>query len=113
MDFNDSAILRDIKPGLTEDDRRGLAAPLTREEVEEAVKKAPRNKSPGQDGLPAEFYRSAWGVIGDTLVDVLNAELRRGRLSASQATGIMVLIPKTKTPTTIKHYRPITLLNAD
>lgn len=109
----ESDILNSIKSGLSEDDRRALAAPLTKEEVVEAVKKGPRNKSPGQDGLPAEFYRAAWEVIGDTLVDVLNVELRRGRLSDSQLTGIMVFIPKTTKPTTIKHYRPITLLNAD
>ncbi|KAE8739469.1 hypothetical protein FOCC_FOCC015023, partial [Frankliniella occidentalis] len=78
----------------------GLSAPLTKEEVEEAVNK--RNKSPGQDGLPAEGR-----------LEVLNAELSRGRLCGSQLTGVMVLIPKKPKPVNVKDYRPITLLNAD
>ncbi|KAE8739483.1 hypothetical protein FOCC_FOCC015013, partial [Frankliniella occidentalis] len=76
------------------------------QEATAAVGRAPRNKSPGSDGLPAEFYTSTWDIIGETILDVLNTVLQRGRLCDSMYVGVM-------NPTTIKHYRPVTLLNAD
>ena len=37
-----------------------------------AIKKMKSNKSPGEDGLPIEFYRPFWNEIGGFLVSVYN-----------------------------------------
>lgn len=109
----ESSILEDVQPGLNGEEREALTQAVTKEELDAALARAPRNKSPGLDGLPAEFYSAAWQIIGDTMLEVINAVLQRGRLCDSMYAGAMVLVPKQAKPTTLKHYRPITLLNAD
>ena len=42
-------------PQLTEDDRNFLEAPLKLEEIIQAIKTMPLNKSPGLDGFPVDF----------------------------------------------------------
>ena len=45
---------------------------LTVEECREALNGMNTGKSPGIDGLTAEFYLAFWAVIGEDLVEVLN-----------------------------------------
>jgi len=42
------------------------------------------SKTPGLDGLPAEFYLAFWSVLGSDLVEFLNCAFRLGFLSVSQ-----------------------------
>jgi hypothetical protein len=44
-------------PQLSQDENTLLIAPFTEEEVFEAISQMERNKSPGPDGFPAEFYQ--------------------------------------------------------
>lgn len=51
------AFFENIKiPVLTEVDREGLEAPITLEEIQQAVTEMANQKSPGPHGLPAETY---------------------------------------------------------
>ena len=43
------------------------------EECREALMGMTRNKAPGSDGLPMEFYVKFWDVLGSDLVAVLNS----------------------------------------
>ena len=53
-----------------------------------------RGKSPGADGLTAEFDLKFWELLGQELVDSLNYAFEIGELSISQKRGIITLIPK-------------------
>jgi hypothetical protein len=44
-------------PQLSQDENTFLIAPFSEEEVFEAISQMERNKSPGPDGFPAEFYQ--------------------------------------------------------
>ena len=84
------------------------------EEITEVLKSFKDNKVPGIDGLPAEFYKAFWHLLGETLVDSLNAAFDSGRLSISQRQGIITLIDKKdKDGTLLGNWRPISLLNMD
>jgi hypothetical protein len=48
-----------------------LTTNFTEEEVKEAIMQMQRNKAPGPDGLPAEFYQVFWEVIKGDLMDML------------------------------------------
>ena len=73
-----------------------------------------KNKTPGYDGFPIEFYIVFWPDVSDMLVDSYNYSLENGLLSLSQRNGIITLIPKKdKDPLEIKNYRPISLLTTD
>ena len=51
-------------------------------------------KSPGIDGLTAEFYLAFWAVIGEDLVEVLSYGFQIGQLSVTQHRGLLSLIFK-------------------
>ena len=71
-------------------------------------------KSPGTDGLPAEFYKLFWKEIHREMINSFNFAFDSGTLSISQRRGIITLIPKpNKDTTSLENLRPISLLNVD
>ena len=85
-------------------------------ELDQVVGKLKHNKSPGWDGLTAEFYQEFWLDIREVLFNSFIESIGRGDMTPSQRIGILTLIPKPKTPVElcyIKNWRPITLLNTD
>ncbi|KAL1937522.1 hypothetical protein VTO73DRAFT_13108 [Trametes versicolor] len=115
------------KGRLTNEQKARMAQKITRDEVEEAVKEAARNKAPGLDGLPSEIWKTylAWYESdtkkGETAIDVVGALTtvfndiaRHGLLEESTFTeGWICPIYKKKDTREIVNYRPITLLNSD
>ena len=72
------------------------------------------DKTPGTDGLPAEFYKVFWKDISSFLISALNYAFDSGCLSVTQRRGVIKLIPKKDAELYfIKNWRPITLLNTD
>ena len=101
-------------PKLTDDDKQKCEGLLTAKECLEAVKLMESGKSPGTDGLPAEFYKVFWNDISPYLVSSLNRSYQKGKLAITQRRGIISLIPKKdKALDELKHWRPLTLLNCD
>lgn len=88
----------------------GLLSP---EEVLIALNGMASNKSPGTDGLPAEFYCKFWNILGQDLVDVFNFSYSTGLLSESQRIGLISLTFKKGSRLERKNWRPISLLNVD
>ena len=87
---------------------------VTQEECTNALKDFDSSKTPGTDGLPAEFYRFFWPDIGHDLIASYNFSFQHGMLSMSQRRGIISLIPKkSKDKTILESLRPISLLNVD
>ena len=98
------------KLGLSE--QESCEGPLTKTECLEALKSMECNKTPGSDGLPAEFYKIFWNDIADLFLKSINHAYRTGQLSVTQKRGIIKLIPKKDAePYFIKNWRPISLLN--
>ncbi|KAE8745526.1 hypothetical protein FOCC_FOCC007789, partial [Frankliniella occidentalis] len=102
-----------IGPTITDEDNEALLRPVTKEELLEALKLSPRGRSPGEDGLTAEFYLATWSVLGEDFLDVANAMLDRRKVAPSHKVGVMTLIPKVASVERIGDLRPITLLNVD
>jgi hypothetical protein len=70
-------------------------------------------KSPGLDGLPAEFYQRFWSLLGTDFVNVINFVYNHGQLWTTQRSGVITLIHKRGDRLDMKNWRQITLLCAD
>ena len=73
-----------------------------------------KNKSPGTEGLTAEFYSFFWDHLSSTMINSFNYGFVKVELSISQRQGIIRLIPKkNKNLSLLNNWRPISLLNVD
>ena len=71
-------------------------------------------RSPGIDGLPCEFYRFCWEIIGDKFVEMVNVCFQNGQLSPTQKIGVITLLCKDRQNShLLKNWRPISLLCVD
>ena len=101
-------------PRLSEQSKETLNQPVTKSELLQNLKSMSHNKSPGLDGLPAEFYIVFFHDIADLLIASLNFSFEQGILSPSQRNGVVTLLPKKdRDPNFVKNYRPISLLTTD
>ena len=106
-------LLEQLDSTLSSEDQALCEGELTILECHAALSQMESGKSPGMDGLPAEFYSRFWGLLGRDLVETLNFSFREGFLSASQRQGILRLLFKKDDPLSLKNWRPISLLNLD
>ena len=87
---------------------------LTEEEVKDALKEMKNGKSPGEDGLPKEFYAQLWEILGPEMVKILQETMDRECLPASNTKGLTRLISKVAPQVPrVTELRPITRLNVD
>ena len=84
---------------LNEQEQNQSEGCLTTSECLESLKSMESNKSPGSDGLPAEFYKVFWNDIN--LLNALNCAYTKGLLSITQRRGLITLIPKKNKPTNL------------
>jgi len=99
---------------IPEDSKEELTTDITENEIWLIIKNSSKNKCPGSDGLPTEFYLKFWPYIKEHVLASYNDSLSEGELSISQKHGVISLIPKPqKDLTRLKNWRPITLLNQD
>ena len=106
-------ILNLVKNKLTRIQQSFCEGAITKAELETAVKALNTDKSPGTDGLPAEFYRSFWGVLGGDLTDVFNDSYQNKLLPYSQREAVLKYLPKKGDLTKITNWRPVSLLNTE
>ena len=84
------------------------------EEVTTAIKQLASNKTPGLNGLTAEFYKVFWCKFGNIFYEPIIDMYNQKKLPLDLKTGVINLLPKPiKHSQFLKNLRPITLLNTD
>ncbi|KAL0014289.1 hypothetical protein SO802_001358 [Lithocarpus litseifolius] len=68
-------------------------------------------KAPGPDDFPVIFYKQMWPTVGDDVVRAVTSFFHLGAMPKDVNSSLIVLIPKTSNPSTVNHYRPISLCN--
>ena len=104
-------ILQRIEPKMTPLMNADLTRPFTALEVEQALKQMKPMSAPGPDGMPPIFYKSYWNIVGSDVIDATLSVLNTGIMPPNLNHTFITLIPKTKSPTNLKDYRPISLCN--
>lgn len=105
-------LLSDL-PQLSKKDKMDLENPLTMAELSRAVQELNPGKSPGLDGLSAEFYKALWNLIGQDFYDVLVESIEKETLPLSCRRAVLTLIPKKGDLGCLKNWRPVSLLCVD
>ena len=72
------------------------------------------NKTPGNNRLTKEFYKTFWDKLKTSLMESVNQAFHTKTLSISQRQAVIKLIEKRdRDKRSIKNWRPIYLLNVE
>ena len=106
------AQLAENLPSLSPEERDSCEGVFTYAECWQAITAMADSKSPGCDGLPAEFYKKLFPIFGDIFVECINNNI--GLLSPTQRIGLITLLCKDPDHSDeLGNWRPISLLNVD
>jgi len=110
----ESIFINKFQLKLSAEDAAHCDNPITENECLKALKTLSNNKTPGTDGLSAEFYKFFWLDVKGCVFDSIVYAFDKGEMSIDQRRGIISLSPKKgKDRLYLKNWRPITLLNTD
>ena len=99
--------------GLSPEEKIFSDSEMTLEDFRVALMKMQNGKSPGSDGLTAEFYKGFWDILGPDLFRVIMSSYEVCQLSESQRSATIKCLPKTGNILLVKYWRPVSLLNVD
>ena len=106
-------LLNNIDKKVSVSHKAMLDADLTVKELETAVYQQQDDKSPGIDGITAEFYKKFWPLLHTQYLTFIN-HARRGSFPANKNAAVTALLYKEKGEVNdLKNYRPISLINVD
>jgi hypothetical protein len=84
---------------------------ITPEEINKAIKKTKKRKSPGEDEITIEAIVNGGELVQEELLIIYNNWWKSGNIPAKIQLGQIIPIFKQGDTTVTKNYRPITLLN--
>ncbi|MCH80000.1 hypothetical protein A2U01_0000762, partial [Trifolium medium] len=108
---NHEPVLSLIVPKVTQEDNDRLLAPITREELHEALFQMDPDKAPGPDGFNPAFYQHFWDFCSNDIFEAVKVWLERGYFPSSLNETNICLIPKCENLGSMKDMRPISLCN--
>ncbi|XP_057798040.1 uncharacterized protein LOC131014167 [Salvia miltiorrhiza] len=97
---------------ISNDERQWLIRDFDLDEIKEAVWSCCGDKSPGPDGFNFTFWRAAWPVVKEDLVQVLKEFHENGKIPKGGNASFIVLIPKKEGAGSLEDFRPISLITS-
>ena len=100
-----------VLPCITEEENEGLQCIPTLEEIKGVLFQMQDLKAFGPDGFPTLFYKQLWPTMGNDVVKAVTSFFTMGSMSKEVNSSLIVLIPKLCNPSSVNHYKPISLCN--
>ena len=94
-----------------EEENRMLMGEVSMEELSGVLHSFQKDKSPGPDGWPAEFFLGFFDFFSEELLSVVEESRKAGFIHGPLNTTFIALIPKVDKPANFEDYRPISLCN--
>ena len=108
-----NTVLSLLDKKLTDEQKNKCSEEISLGDLRRAMRASANAKSPGNDGIPMEFYKTFWDLIGQDLHLVFRHSFESGILPESQRTAVIRCLPKKGDLADVRNWRPISLLNAD
>ena len=102
----DKQILADLQT----DERPIESLPILREEVEEAIRSLPNEKSPGIDGIPGELIKHGGESMISTLTEICQKCWEQKKWPTEWTKSIIIPLPKKGNTKQCQNYRTISLI---
>eukprot|EP01018_Ginkgo_biloba_P034237 Gb_24170 [translate_table: standard] len=96
---------------VSEEDNRRMMEEFSKDELKEVLDSFQKDKSPGPDGWPVEFFLGFLEVIEKELLRVIEESRVSGKMLAAFNSTFIAPIPKSDNPSSFEEYRPISLCN--
>ena len=98
---------------LNETDSKFCDSNIKLSELRNAVQSLKLNKSPGLDGLTAEFYQKFWSQLEQYYYLMILESYENRMLPESVRKAVLAILYKKGDRTNLKNYRPLSLMNID
>ena len=76
-------------PMLSEEQKQLCEGEISLEELKAVLDSFQNNKSPGNDGIPIEFYKVCWDLISDSFRKCAKESYKYGEMSSSQKKAVI------------------------
>ena len=109
------SFLKDLNiPKLSEEEKLSCEGRITLEECTLTLESFQNSKTPGNDGIPIEFYKKFSSLLCEPFIQCTNECFEKGEMSRSQKQALIKLIEKKgKDRPLLENWRPISLVNVD
>jgi hypothetical protein len=97
----------------TENLKNEMTNVITETEIKAIIDKCKNLKSPGQDGIPYEFYKEFLPILKERMTELFNEIIENEEMAGSQSLAMIKMIPKKSNATKLSDFRPISLLCTD
>ena len=81
-------------PKLSEEQKIKCEGTISSKERFDLLDSFHNNKTPGNDGIPIEFYNRFWPLISDGFIRCVNECFKKGEMSCTQKQAVITLIEK-------------------
>ena len=81
-------------PKLSEQQKISCDGKILSEECFHVLDSFHNNKTPGNDGIPIEFYKKFWSLISDSFIRCVNECFEKGEMSSPQKQAVITPIEK-------------------
>ena len=106
-------MLRKLSKTVSRQNRQLCEKTITTDEIQNAISTFENNKSPGNDGLTGEFYKTFSKILLNDLQELYTEISEVGRMPDSMRQAVITCIYKKGDTEDITNWRPISLLNYD
>ena len=100
-----------ISPSISMLENESLCQIPSHDEIKRTIFEMNNLKAPSPDGLPVIFYKRYWTIVGPSVINAVQSFFSSRIMHSEVNNSLIVLIPKNNSPSSVNHFRPISLCN--